>query len=318
MPTSFHSSGQRRHLLIAATASLAALPFMASGQSFPNRPIKMVVPFAPGGPTDVLARTLAQSMGSALGQPVIIENKPGAMGSIGLGAVAQSPADGHTLLFSNLAPLAINPHLMPQAASVKAFSPVSAFAYIPYVLASSRHNAFPALVGREVAFGNNGNGSLAHIMAVMVARSLKLRASHIPYRGAAPMLNDMISNQFDAAIISAVSSESSRAAGQLNYLAVTSPLPSVPNVPTFEQIGIGDAAFNDWYGLVAPAGTPASIISQLNAVLERAVQSPDVQQRIKSLGALPQLSSPEQFGQLMRLYSDRIGRAIRENGITTN
>lgn len=306
----------KRRLVLAAAASAVAMPLMASAQSFPNRPIKMIVPFAPGGATDVLARTLAQNMASALGHPVIIENRPGAGGSIGLGFVAQSATDGYTLLFSNLAPLVINPHLMPQAAPLNSFSPVSAFAYIPQVLASSRHHTFSALAVREVLFGNNGNGTLAHIMAAMVARSANLRATHIPYRGAAPMVTDMMANQFDAAIASAISLEPSRASGKLNYLAVTSPMPSLPNVPTFDQLGIGDATFNDWYGVVAPSGTPTSIINQLNNALIRAVSSPDVQQRIKSMGAFPQLSTPEQFGLLMRLYSERMGKAIRENGIT--
>lgn len=310
------SSSMKRRLVLAAAASGVATPFMASAQSFPNRPIKMIVPFAPGGATDVLARTLAQNMASALGQPITIENRAGAGGSIGLGFVAQSAADGYTLLFSNLGPLVINPHLMPQAAPINSFTPVSAFAYIPQVLASSRHHTFAALAVREVLFGNNGNGTLAHIMAAMVARSANLRATHIPYRGAAPMVTDMMANQFDAAIASAISLETSRASGKLNYLAVTSPIPTLPNVPTFDQLGIGDATFNDWYGVVAPSGTPASIISQLNNALIRAVSSPDVQQRIKSMGAFPQLSTPEQFGLLIRLYSERMGKAIRENGIT--
>ncbi len=306
----------RRRLVLAAAASGVAAPFMASGQSFPNRPIKMIVPFVPGGSTDVLARTLAQNMASVLGQPVIIENRPGALGSIGLGLVAQSATDGYTLLFSNLAPLVINPHLMPQAAPINSFSPVSAFAYIPQVLASSRHHTFSALAMREVLFGNNGNGTLAHIMAAMVVRSANLRATHIPYRGTAPVVTDMLANQIDAVISSAISLEPFRASGKLNYLAVTSPIPSLPNLPTFDQLGIGDATFNDWYGVVAPAGTPAIIISQLNNALNRAVNSPDVQQRIKSMGAFPQVSSPEQFGLLIRLYSERMGKAIRENGIT--
>lgn len=314
MPNPLKTSIQRR-LILAATASVIATPFIASAQSFPNRPIKMIVPFAPGGATDVLARTLAQNIAFVLGQPVIIENKPGAGGSIGLGFVAQSPNDGYTLLFSNLAPLAINPHLTPQAPPIDSFSPVSAFAYIPQVLASSRHNNFSALFGREVMFGNSGNGSLAHIMAVMVARNANLRANHIPYRGAAPMLSDMMANQFDVAISSSINLERYRESGKLNYLAVTSKMLSLPNVPTFDQLGIGEATFNDWYGLLAPAGTPTSIISQLNNALIRAMDSPDVQQRIKSLGALPQLSSPEQFGMLIRLYFERMGKAVRDDNI---
>ncbi len=306
----------KRRLVLAAAASGVAAPFMASAQSFPNRPIKIIVPFAPGGATDVLARTLAQSLSSVIGQPTIIENKPGASGSMGIGFVAQSANDGYTLLFSNLAPLVINTHLMPQAAPIQSFSPVSAFAYIPQVLASARHNTFSALAGRGVMFGNNGNGTLAHIMAAMVARSANMKATHIPYRGAAPMVTDMLANQFDAAIASAVSLEPYRSSGKLNYLAVTSPMPSLPHVPTFDQLGIGDATFNDWYGLAAPAGTPSTIISQLNSALIRALDSPDVQQRIKSMGAFPQISTPEQFGLLIRLYSERVGKAIRENGIT--
>lgn len=274
------------------------------------------MPFAPGGSTDVLARVLAQNMALTLGQPVVIENKPGASGAVGLGAVAQSPADGYTLLFSNLAPLAALPHLAPQSPSITALSPVGAFAYIPQVLASTRHNSFSALAGRQVTFGNIGNGSLAHIMAVMVARSANLRAIHVPYRGVAAMLADMLASQFDAAITSAITLERFRVDQKLNYLAATASLPMLSNVPTFDQVGIGDAAFNDWFGLAASSGAPAAIISQLNAALMRAVQSPEVQQRLAALGALPQFSSPEQFGRLIRLYSDRIGKAMRENGIT--
>ncbi len=273
------------------------------------------MPFAPGGASDVFARVLAQNMAPALGQPVIIENRFGSGGAIGRDAVAQSLADGHTLLFSNLAPHVILPQIMREEPSIRSFSPVGAFAYIPQVLASTRHTSFSALTGRQVVFGNTGNGGLSHIMAVMVARSANLRATHVMYRGSDPMLADMLASQIDAAIASRLLLEAQRIDQKLSYLAATAPLPALNNVPTFDQVGIGDAAFNDWYGLIAPAGTPAASIRQLNAALMRAVQSPEVQRRLNSMGALPQLSSPEQFGQLISLYSDRIGKAVRENGL---
>lgn len=316
MPYRFSTSIQRRRLLQVASGSIIAAPFTAWSQGLSSRPIRIIVSFPAGGPTDVLARVLAQNMASALGQPVIIENRAGAGGAVGMDVVARSPGDGHTLLFSSIAPLAILPQLAPQAPPISSFSPVGAFAYIPQVLASTRHNSFSALKGRQVVFGNNGNGSLPHIMAVMVARSANLSATHIPYRGAAPMLADMLASQFDAGIAPQIIFEPQRINQKLSYLAATAPLPALNNIPTFEQLGIGDAAFNDWYGLIAPAGTPAASVRQLNAALMRAVQSPEVQQRLNSMGALPQLSSPEQFGQLISLYSDRIGKAIRENGIT--
>ncbi len=305
----------KRRLLLAASASVFSTPFIASAQSFPNRPIRIIVPYPPGGAVDVFARTLSQYMSSVLRQALVIDNRAGAGGALGADFVSKAAPDGYTLLFSNLIPLAITPHLTQQAAPINSFSPISAFAYVPQVLASSRHNVFSALSGHEVMFGNAGIGSLSHITAVMVARSANLRVNHIPYKGYPPMLHDMMANNLDVAISSEAVLGPLRASGKLNYLAVTSPMPSQPNVPNFDQLGISDATLTDWYGLLAPAGTPTAIISQLNNALIQVVNSAEVQQRIKSFGALPQLSSPEQFGLLIRLYSERVGKAVRENGI---
>jgi tripartite-type tricarboxylate transporter receptor subunit TctC len=318
MTASPFNSMNRRDWLLAASALTAAMPTATLAQGFPNKPLNLVVPFPPGGSTDLAARTIATQLSTALGQPVVIQNRPGAQGAIGAEQVAKSSPDGHTLLLSNFTPLTLMPHLIPDGSTLKSLAPIGSLAYLPQALVTTRFSSVGDMKSRRIAFGHSGNGSLSHLLAVLVARQVGSRADYAPYRGIAPLLLDLQNGQVDTAVLPMGSIVAMSQAGKIKILAATSPTSSAPGIPTFEETGLGGAAFQDWLGLLAPPGVPREVITRLNAALNRIVQMTEVQQRLTSVGAMPQLSSPEQWGTLIRLYSDRMGAVIREEGITAN
>ena len=308
----------RRDWLLAASALAAAMPVATMAQGFPSKPLNLVVPFPPGGTTDMAARTLGAQLSTSLSQPVVIQNRPGAQGAIGAEQVAKSSPDGHTLLLSNFTPLTLKPHLIPDGSTLKSLTPIGSLAYLPQALVTTRFSSVGDMKRRRIAFGHSGNGSLSHLLAILLARQLGSRADYAPYRGIAPLLLELQNGQVEAAVLPMGSVLSMTQAGKIKILAVTTPTSTAQGVPTFEETGLGGAAFQDWLGLLAPPGVPKEIVIRLNAALNRIVQMAEVQQRLTSVGAMPQLSSPEQWGALIRLYSDRMGAVIREEGITAN
>ena len=294
---------------------LMTLPAWAQTHAYPSKPIRLVVPFTPGGSTDILARTMGQKLSEAWGQPVVIDNVPGAGGSIGADKVAKAPADGYTLLMGHIGTLAITPSIYPQLpyAPIKSFEPVAWVARVPNVLVV--HPSLPVKSVRELVtyakanpgrinFGSGGNGSAAHV----AMEYFKLRSQtfmvHVPYRGAAPAVGDTVAGQTQLIFTGAPALMPMIKSGRLRALAVSSPkrIGILPEVPTVAESGLPELAGFEaaqWYGIVAPAGTPPAIVQKLNAQINASLRSAEILQRLNAEGAEPTPNSPETFGKLI-------------------
>lgn len=300
---------------LLCASSLFGLSAWAQTPVYPSKPIRLVVPFTPGGSTDILARTIGQKLTEAWGQPVVIDNVPGAGGSIGADKVAKAPADGYTLLMGHIGTLAITPSIYPQLPydPIKSFAPVAWVARVPNVLAI--HPSLPVKSVRELVayakahpgqinFGSGGNGSAAHV----AMEYLKLRSQtfmvHVPYRGAAPAVADTVAGQTQLIFTGAPALMPMIKSGRLRALAVSSPkrIGILPDVPTVAESGLTDLAnfeADQWYGIVAPAGTPAAVLQKLNAQINASLRSVEIMQRLNAEGAEPTPNSPEMFGKLI-------------------
>lgn len=306
------------HTLLAALLCASSLTGISAGAqtpAYPAKPIRLVVPFTPGGSTDILARTIGQKLTDAWGQPVVIDNVPGAGGSIGADKVAKAPADGYTLLMGHIGTLAITPSIYPQLPydPIKSFEPVAWVARVPNVLAI--HPSLPVKSVRELAayakahpgrlnFGSGGNGSAAHV----AMEYLKLRSQtfmvHVPYRGAAPAVADTVAGQTQLIFTGAPALMPMLKSGRLRALAVSSPkrIGILPDVPTVAESGLPELAgfeADQWYGIVAPAGTPAAVVQKLNAQINASLRSAEILQRLNAEGAEPTPNPPAVFGQLI-------------------
>ena len=319
-----HRSLDRRALLLATLSLPAWAPLRAQS----NKPIRLVVPFTPAGTTDILARALGPKLGAALGQNVVIDNKPGAGGSLGAGEVAKAEPDGLTLLMGHIGTLAVNPAIYPRLSydPLKSFAPVAWVARVPNVLvvpAASPVKTFREFIDRAKAqpgrytYSSGGNGSAAHI----TFEYLKLRAQvfmlHIPYRGTAPSINDLIAGQVDATFTGAPAVLPHVRGGRLRALAVSSPqrLANLPEVPTVAESGCPGFEADQWYGVVAPAGTPAAVVSRLNAEINKALGLPDVAQQLAGEGAVPMPGTPQAFGELIRREIPRWAEVVKAGNV---
>ena len=302
-----HDRLRRRAMLVGAVAAAAAPWAMAQ----PARPLRLIVPFPPGGSTDILARAIGASLGPALGQVVVVENKAGAAGSVGAGEAARAEPDGNTLLMAHIGTLAVNPALYPHLPydPLKSFVPVAWVARVPNVLvvsAASPIRTLADLVARakaepgRMSYSSGGNGSAAHIAFETLKLTAGFSMLHIPYRGTAPSITDLLGGQVQATFTGAPAVLPQVRAGRLRALAVSSPqrLPSLPDVPTVAETYPGFDA-DQWYGIVAPAGTPAAMVARLNLEVNKTLQDPTVVQRLAAEGAIPTPSSPQAFGELI-------------------
>jgi tripartite-type tricarboxylate transporter receptor subunit TctC len=299
----------RRQLLVLAGASAALPAFAQSSQNYPARPLRLVVPFTPGGSSDVLARAIGTEMSRSLGQPVVIDNVPGAGGSLGAEKVAKSPADGYTLLMGHIGTLAVNPALYPKLGydPVRSFAPVAWVARVPNVLVV--HPSVPArsvaelvalarIKPGQLAYGSGGNGSAANLATEYFKLRTGVSLLHIPYRGTAPAITDVVGGQVQLLFTGAPAVLGQIRNGQLRAIAVSSParLDALPGVPTVAESGYKDFEADQWYGVVAPAGTPPAVIAKLNAQINRSLNTPALKTRLNSEGAVGMPSTPEQFG----------------------
>ena len=284
--------------------------------TYPNKPIRIIVPFTPGGSPDVLARTIGQKITETTGAPVVIENVPGAGGTIGADRVAKASADGYTLLMGHVGTLAVAPAVYPNLPydPVKSFAPVAWVAKVPNVLAV--HPSMPANNVAElvkylkanpgkVNFGSGGNGSAAHLAMEYFKLSTQTFVVHVPYRGTAPSVTDAVAGQIQMVFTGAPALVPMVRAGKLRAMAVSSPkrLDLLPDVPTLAESGVkGLENFesDQWYGLVAPAGTPAAVVQKMNQVVNANLSTPEVVARLKSEGATATPTSPEAFAQLIQ------------------
>jgi tripartite-type tricarboxylate transporter receptor subunit TctC len=277
-----------------------------------GRPIRLVVPFTPGGSTDILARALTPKRTAALGQNVIIDNKPGAGGSLGAAEVAHAAPDGQTLLMGHIGTLAVNVSLYPKLAydPVRSFAPVAWVARVPNVLvvnAASGIGSLKDLVARakvrpgQLSYSSGGNGSAAHISFEYFKLRAGIFMAHIPYRGTAPSVTDLISGQVDATFTGTPAVLPHIRSGRLRALAVSSAarIAALPEVPTVAESGYPGFEADQWYGIVAPAGTPAALVARLNAEINKALALPDVAQQLAAEGAVPMPGPPQAFGELI-------------------
>jgi tripartite-type tricarboxylate transporter receptor subunit TctC len=298
----------------AAVALLAAIVFAgaAVAQEWPARPVRLVVPFPPGGSTDILGRSIAQKLQEALGQPFIVENKAGAGGSIGATEVARAAPDGYTLLMGHIGTLAVNPSLYPNLAydPVRSFAPVALIARVPNVLVVN-----PAVPARDLQqlialakakpgalrYASGGNGSAAHIAMEYFKLRTQTDIGHVPYRGTSPAVTDVMGGQVEIIMTGVPAVLQQVKAGKLRALAVSSlaPVASLPDVPTIAASGLPDFEAIQWYGIVAPARTPQAVIARLNAEIGRALQAPEIKARLDAEGAEAAPGTPDAFGSLI-------------------
>jgi tripartite-type tricarboxylate transporter receptor subunit TctC len=272
-----------------------------------------VVPFTPGGSTDILARAIGLELTKAWGQSVIIENVPGAGGSIGADKVAKAPADGYTLLMGHIGTLAVNPSLYPNLPydAVKSFSPVAWVARVPNVLVvhpSVKANTVQELVALakskpgQLNYGSGGNGSAANLATEYFKVQTSTSMLHIPYRGTAPAVTDLVGGQIQVLFTGAPAVISQIKNGQVRALAVSSPkrVDALPDLPTVAETGYKDFEADQWYGVVAPAGTPKEIVAKLNTQINLSLNSPELKTRLNNEGAIATPNTPEVFASLIQ------------------
>jgi tripartite-type tricarboxylate transporter receptor subunit TctC len=301
----------RRHFNAVIGACLA-LPLAARAQAFPNKPIRILVPFAAGGPTDLMARAVGKSLSTSMGQPVIIENKPGGGGVIAMSEVTRQPADGYTLVFPSI--LAVtNPALMQNYPfdTLRDFSPLTVVGYIPHALVVKPDfpaKDLPALVAMAKAnpgsinYGSSGNGTSAHLGAALFAQRADIKVSHVPYRGAAPAVQDLLGGQIQFMFLDMSSALSQIKSGKLRALAVAPArrFAGLPDVPTVAEQGYPGFDVHGWYGLFARSGTPAPVMQTLYAEVKKALDSAEIRDLFQNYGIEAGGMTPEQYTELVR------------------
>jgi len=313
----------RRSLLSLA---LLVCAHAASGQSFPNKPLRLIAPFAAGGALDLIARGLGAKLAESMGQPVVVENRAGASGAIGSEAVARSAPDGYTLLLGATTTHGVNPALNPKLPydPVKDFTPVSLVATIPHALVvnpSLPVNSVQDLVkyarsGHPLNYGSAGNGSPHHLAAELFKSMSGIQAVHVPYKGSGPALADLMSGQIQFISVELTAAEPYTKSGKLKALA-TATAERVPglSLPTMGESGYPGFEVTSWYAIFGPAGMPAELTSKLSAEIAKAVNETDLRDRLKGLGTTPIGSTPEVLAAHVRSELDRWTKVVRIAGI---
>ena len=311
----------------AAAALVALCPAQPATAAWPEKQITLVVPWAAGGTTDILARTVADQLGRALGQPVLVDNKAGASGNIGSLAVVRAKPDGYTILFGSMSTHAINPALMPNMPfkGVADFAPIGLLAYVlntmvvhPSVPASNVKEliAYAKANPGKLAYASAGAGSTNHLSAVLLEKLAGVQMLHVPYKGGAPAVTDTVAGQTQLLFSAGTQTLPHVKAGKLKLLAVTESTRSqlLAEVPTVAETVPG-YELAVWYGAFAPAGTPRDVVSRLNAEINKILISPDVKAKMSAIGVDTVNTTPEQFAAILVADEARYGKLIREFGI---
>ena len=307
--------------------AIAMIASAAYGQDYPVKPITLVNPYAAGGPADLLARTVAAGMGDLLGQQVVILNKPGGATAIGAAFVAAAPPDGHTLLIAGASSHIVTPVLSKVTYDgIKDFAPVAMVANVPNVLvvrASLPVKSVPELVAlakskpAALNYGSVGNGSQPHLAAEMFKQMAGVNFTHVPYKGAAPAITDLLAEQIDLAFLNAPPLLQHIQSGKLRALAVTTlkRARQLPDVPTLDELGLRGFDVATWYGITAPAATPKPVVEKLTAVISKVLTSPDVVAKLTSQGAEIFLLPPKEFADYLQADAARLTKLIKSANI---
>jgi tripartite-type tricarboxylate transporter receptor subunit TctC len=314
-------------LFAAAMTAAVFAPAAAQSGNYPEKPIRLVVPFPPGGAIDIMGRHTAQRLTEVLGAQIVVDNRSGAGGAIGTDYVARAPADGYTLLFSSTSPMSINPHI-----NKVAYDPVNSFAAVAMVANSPQIMVVPPSLPVKtikdfismakarpgaMSFASSGVGTIIHVTAEMFAQRAGIKLLHVPYKGAAPAVVDTVSGQVTMLCAAYSSVAAQVRAGKLKALAVTSlkRMELEPDVPTVAESGLPDFESNQWWAVSGPAGMPAPIVSRLNADLNKILRTDDMRRRLAADGAQPGGGTPAELAAYIRRDYEKWGTVIRTVGI---
>ena len=317
-------SGKRALAMLFVAGAVASGTVAA--QTWPAQPIRLVVPFAPGGATDILARTIGQRLGERMGQPVVVENKPGAGTTIGNSAVAQAAPDGYTLLFAPT-PFVISQVMYPKLPydADKAFTPVTLLAVSPFILV-----AHPAVAAKSVAelvamakdkpgalaFASAGNGTVPHLAGELFKLRTGADLTHVPYKGGGPAITDLVGGHTQLMFATPIEVMQQVQAGRLKVLATTAPrrLPTQPDVPTIQESGYPDFEVFAWFGVLAPAGTPRLVVDRLATEFAKVVELPDVKEKLAAQSALVMLRAGAEFGAFIAAEKTKWDAVVKASG----
>jgi tripartite-type tricarboxylate transporter receptor subunit TctC len=311
---------------IALAVGVAWLP--AQAQSYPSKPIRYVVPYPPGGTTDIISRLIAQKLTESFGQPVIVENKAGAGGVVGTDSVAKAIPDGYTILMGSAGPLTINPSLLKNIPydPIRDFAPITTVAVVPSMLvvnpsvpANSVQDLIALAKARpgRLSFASTGNGGAPHLGGELFKLATNTDILHVPYKGSSPAVNDLLGGQISMmfeqipAVLPHVKSGKLRALG----VGGARRSPALPDTPTISEAGVPGFAVSTWFGVLAPGGTPAPIVSKLNAEIVRILNAPEMREKLTALGAELETSTPEQFAAMIKAEIDKWAQVIRKSGV---
>jgi tripartite-type tricarboxylate transporter receptor subunit TctC len=314
---------------LIALLSLAALSFNASAQ-YPNKPVHLIVPFGPGGFTDVAARILQKELQPVLGQAIIVENKPGAGSTIGTDFVAKSAPDGYNLVMISTTHV-ISPHLYKEMPydPIKDFAPVMKLAEGPYVLVVNSKTPYKSVQDLIAAakakpgsidFASSGNGSSQHLVGALFMNMSGAQLNHVPYKGSNQAMQDVIGGQVPVSFVGMPNALPNMASGKIRALAVTTKTreADLPNVPTMDEAGVKGYDATIWLALLAPKGTPADVVQKINAAVTQVLSKPEAKKLMSSAGVDVATSSPEELEKLLVSELDRWGKVVRETGATVN
>lgn len=313
---------------VLLAAALGACVLSASAQqAYPNKPIRLIVPFPPGGGTDIVARLVGGKLQDTLKWAVIIDNRPGAGGNIGVDLAAKSPADGYTVVMGQTSNLAVNPTLYSKLPynPLKDFVPVTTVATAPLVLVVAADSPYKTLADvvsaakakpGDITFASPGNGTVAHLTGELLQKAAGIKLQHVPYKGSTQAINDLMGGSVQLYMSSVPSAMSQIKSGKIRPLAVTSEKRSddLPQIPTINESGYKGFNAVTWFGLLVPAGTPATIVSRLNTEVNKVLQMKDLQQKIGAEGGDAQGSTPEEFASLLRTDIVKWGQVVKESG----
>lgn len=319
----------RRGLFVAVTLGIFATPHLTQAQTakFPDKPVKLIVTYPPGGSSDLMARVMGQKMSEVWGQPVIIESKPGAAGSIGMEFAARQPNDGYTFVIGNLGPAGVNPLLSKLPYNMdKDFAPVALTATganILVVPANSPYKNLKDVIAdakanpNKVSYGTSGPGSMSHLAGELISRQAGVKMVSVPYKGGGQAVTDVISGQLHIMVSDALPVSQHIKSGRLRALAITSEKRSAlfPDIPTFSEAGLDGIVALNWWGAFLPAGTPQSVIDNYNATLAKIAANPDLKDRFNGLGVEPHATSPAEFKTFLASEKAKYSKLIADNNI---